>query len=59
MLKLCNYCEAAVSDTQTVCPVCGRSLSAEPKVAAFCPLCGTPNHGDNYCGVCGYDLRMK
>ena len=34
-------------------PVANHSVGA----INYCPICGTPAHGDNFCGFCGYKLK--
>ena len=48
--------QAAVNQTASV-PTSNTSLQSIP-VPNYCPICGKPAHGANYCGFCGYQLKQ-
>jgi predicted RNA-binding Zn-ribbon protein involved in translation (DUF1610 family) len=38
------------------CTKCGNSLHGEVQRQHYCPFCGAPDEGKNFCGDCGGNL---
>jgi RsiW-degrading membrane proteinase PrsW (M82 family) len=46
-----------VQNVQTAQPTQSVQPAVNAPVAGYCPICGTPERGDRFCGSCGYKLR--
>ncbi len=52
-----QYNNPTMGSTPVVASVGSQSVPTNTQVLNFCPICGSPNRGDNFCGSCGYKLK--